>query len=218
MDGWKEDEDVSFWGTSAYFRCELLVSGRVPRPIPGSSGSVCKICAFSPQKTYQKAGILHIWKIQVFGDLANTLTQGYQQDNARYIGGVTTGGEGEFFHDFCLGDNRGKPLGQVDKALINPPVYAAYPYPFTKDFWRWFSLSTRWDMLVPWWYLTQIGWKPPFFSRESLKIQWEMTWILSPKQVAWFTLSTFSAFYSNPAKDVSKTGRGGVSFLPFFIG
>ena len=27
---------------------------------------VCKICAFSPKKTYQKAEILHIWKIQVY--------------------------------------------------------------------------------------------------------------------------------------------------------
>jgi len=91
------------------------------------------LCLFTPKNLPKGRNFTYLEDPGIW-DLANALTQGYQQDNARYIGGVTTGGEGEFFHDFCLEDNRGKPLGQVDKTLINPPVYAAYPYPFTKDF------------------------------------------------------------------------------------
>lgn len=40
-------------------------------------------------------------------------------------------------------------------------------YSFPTWFWRWFSFSKRWDMLVPWWAFE--SWAVYFFQPETLK-------------------------------------------------
>ena len=51
---------------------------------------LCKICTFSPKKTHQKAGTLHIWKIQVYVGSSSSLQRcGHGSRHNRLSGDMT---------------------------------------------------------------------------------------------------------------------------------